>query len=143
MATPPAIMTGRSFLPLLTVGPHTLRTHVFRERGPHVGLPEQSASFDQLRTIIGTLDKLIYNALWQIPYRPVDFADTPARTSIAVAQKAGKLSTVMARVQPRLAALPSANSTKVALNFILRIHKQNSVTQTKVRGEISVKQGSP
>jgi N-sulfoglucosamine sulfohydrolase len=96
--TPPAIMTGRSFLPLLKGCTHTPRTHVFGERGPHVGLPEQSASFDQSRTIIGTRYKLIYNALWQIPYRPVDFADTSAWTSIAAAGKAGNLSDAMARM---------------------------------------------
>lgn len=96
--TPPATMTGRSFLPLLKGGDYTPREHVFGERGPHVGLPEQSASFDQSRTIIGTRYKLIYNALWQIPYRPVDFADTPAWTSIAAAQKAGNLSKNMARI---------------------------------------------
>jgi N-sulfoglucosamine sulfohydrolase len=96
--TPPATMTGRSFLPLLNGGQHTPRTHVFGERGPHVGLPEQSASFDQSRTIIGARYKLIYNALWQIPYHPVDFSGTPAWTSIADAQKAGNLSDAMARI---------------------------------------------
>jgi N-sulfoglucosamine sulfohydrolase len=96
--TPPATMTGSSFLPLLTDGKHTPRTHVFGERGPHVGLPEQSASFDQSRTIIGIRYKLIYNALWQIPYHPVDFHDTFAWTSIAAAQKAGNLSPAMARI---------------------------------------------
>ena len=96
--TPPATMTGRTFFPLLKGGDYTPREHVFGERGPHVGLPEQSASFDQSRTIIGTRYKLIYNALWQIPYRPVDFADTLAWTSIADAQKSGKLSKPMAQI---------------------------------------------
>jgi hypothetical protein len=91
-------MTGRSFLPSLTGGHHTPRTHVFGERGPHVGLPDQSASFDQSRAIIGTRYKLIYNALWQIPYHPVDFADTTAWTSIAAALKAGILSPAMERI---------------------------------------------
>jgi arylsulfatase A-like enzyme len=96
--TPPEIMTGRSFLPLLKGGQYTPRTHVFGERGPHVGLPTQSASFDQSRTVIGPRYKLIYNALWQIPYHPVDFAGTPAWTSIASAKKAGKLPDAMARL---------------------------------------------
>jgi len=96
--TPPSTMTGRSFFPLLKGGDYTPRTHVFGERGPHVGLPGQSASFDQSRTIIGTRYKLIYNALWQIPYHPVDFSGTSAWTSIAAAQQAGKLSAAMARI---------------------------------------------
>ena len=95
---PLEVMTGRSFLPLLKGGEYTPRTHVFGERGPHVGLPTQSASFDQSRTVIGTRYKLIYNALWQIPYNPVDFSGTPAWTSIKTAQQAGKLSETMARI---------------------------------------------
>lgn len=96
--TPPANMTGRSFLPLLKGGDYTPREHVFGERGPHVGLPDNSRQFDQSRTIIGDRYKLIYNALWQIPYEPVDFGGNPAWNSIAAADKAGKLSDTFRRI---------------------------------------------
>ena len=46
-------------------------------------------------------------------------------------------------LQTRFVAMPPANFTKIALNFVLSIHLENSVTGTTVRGEILVKQGSP
>ena len=96
--TPPANMTGRSFLPLLRGGDYTPRRHVFGERGPHVGLPNGTAPFDQSRVIIGDRCKLIYNALWQLPYQPVDFNGGPAWKSIAAADKAGRLQDTFRRI---------------------------------------------
>jgi N-sulfoglucosamine sulfohydrolase len=96
--TTPVNITGRSFLALLTGDSYTPRPYVFGERGPHVGLPTQSAAFDQSRVIIGDRYKLIYNALWQIPYHPVDFGNTPAWQSIAASDMAGTLPETFRRI---------------------------------------------
>jgi arylsulfatase A-like enzyme len=96
--TPPANITGQSFLPLLKGGTYTPRKYVFGERGPHVGLPTGTSPFDQSRVVIGDRYKLIYNALWQIPYSPVDFNGLPSWKSIAAADKAGKLSATFQRL---------------------------------------------
>ena len=67
-------MTGRSFCSLLRGEPFDGRKYVFAERGAHgSGLPQNSAAFDLGRCVVSTRHKLIYNALWQIPYTPVDF----------------------------------------------------------------------
>ena len=71
----PADVTGVSVLPLLrdpAAAPP--RTQVVAERGPHAsGLPRGSNSFDLGRAIVTARYKLIYNATWHLPYRPVDF----------------------------------------------------------------------
>src|SRR4051812_30613754 len=77
----PANLTGVSFLPLLkdSAAP-AARAVVFAERGPHAsGLPRGSASFDLGRAIVTDRYKLIYNALWQVPYQPVDFSLDPIK----------------------------------------------------------------
>ncbi|MDR0610662.1 MAG: sulfatase [Planctomycetaceae bacterium] len=77
--TPPKEFTGQSFLPILQgINDTPVRKYIFSERGPHgSGLPNNSAAFDLGRTIVGQRYKLIYNAIWQIPYYPVDFAGQP------------------------------------------------------------------
>ncbi len=71
----PPEMTGRSFLRLLRSEPFRGREYAFAERGAHgSALPTNSANFDLGRCVISGRHKLIYNALWQIPYTPVDFA---------------------------------------------------------------------
>jgi N-sulfoglucosamine sulfohydrolase len=73
--TPPREMTGQSFLKALNGTPFIGRKLVFAERGAHgSGLPNNSAAFDLGRCVVTKQHKLIYNALWQIPYTPVDFA---------------------------------------------------------------------
>jgi arylsulfatase A-like enzyme len=70
----PKDMTGVSFLPLLKGEKYSPREYVFAQRGAHgSGLPTNSAAFDLGRCVVGKRHKLIYNALWQIPYHPVDF----------------------------------------------------------------------
>ena len=70
----PASTTGTSFLPLLLNQPFTPRTQIISERGPHgSSLPRGSNSFDLGRAIVTQRHKLIYHAMWQIPYQPVDF----------------------------------------------------------------------
>jgi arylsulfatase A-like enzyme len=92
-------MTGRSFLKLLQGEPFEGRNYVFAERGAHgSGLPNNSAAFDLGRCVVAKRYKLIYNALWQIPYAPVDFAGDPFWKELEAMNAAGKLSPELARV---------------------------------------------
>ncbi|MGH9840433.1 MAG: sulfatase family protein [Blastocatellia bacterium] len=92
-------MTGRSFLKLLRGEPYTGRRHVFAERGAHgSGLPTGTSPFDLGRVVIGQRYKLIYNALWQLPYQPVDFAGDAFWKELQQMNKDGKLSPEMARL---------------------------------------------
>jgi arylsulfatase A-like enzyme len=71
----PKEISGKSFLPLLKGEKYAPREYVFAQRGAHgSGLPTNSAAFDLGRCVVSKKYKLIYNALWQIPYHPVDFA---------------------------------------------------------------------
>lgn len=71
----PSEMTGKSFLKLLKGEPFEGRSVVFAERGAHgSSLPGNSAGFDLGRVAVTKTHKLIYNALGQLPYHPVDFA---------------------------------------------------------------------
>ena len=95
----PKEMTGRSFLKLLRGEPFTGREYVFAERGAHgSGLPTNSANFDLGRVVIGAKHKLIYNALWQIPYTPVDFAGDAFWRDLQERHKEGKLSPELAKM---------------------------------------------
>lgn len=90
--TVPKDMTGRSFLKLLRGEPFEGRKFVFSERGAHgSGLPTNSANFDLGRCVITPTHKLIYNALWQIPYWPVDFAGDPMWRELIQMHQNGKL----------------------------------------------------
>jgi N-sulfoglucosamine sulfohydrolase len=71
-------MTGISFKPLMENQKYEGHQYVFAERGAHgSGLPANTGAFDLGRCIIGERYKLIYRALWQLPYHPVDFAGLP------------------------------------------------------------------
>jgi arylsulfatase A-like enzyme len=90
---PPKEFTGQSFLPVLRAKEDApQRKYIFSERGPHgSGLPNNSAAFDLGRTIVGQRYKLIYNATWQIPYYPVDFAGLPFWKEIQEAAQNGTI----------------------------------------------------
>jgi arylsulfatase A-like enzyme len=95
----PKEMTGRSFLGLLRGAPDQGRSYVFAQRGAHgSGLPTNTAAFDLGRCVIGTRYKLIYNALWQLPYTPVDFAGDAFWKDLQERHKQGKLSAEMTRL---------------------------------------------
>ncbi len=86
-------MTGASFLPRLREQPFDGRAYVFSERGAHASsLPQNTASFDLGRAVVGARYKLIYNALWQLPYFPVDFGHSEMRKEIVAMHESGKLS---------------------------------------------------
>jgi arylsulfatase A-like enzyme len=70
-------MTGRDLGPLLRDTPFVPRSFAVIERGAHSSsLPLNSSAFDLGRTVVTARYKLIYNALWQLPYAPVDMANT-------------------------------------------------------------------
>ncbi|GHT26904.1 hypothetical protein FACS18942_05230 [Planctomycetales bacterium] len=86
--TPPKEFTGKTFLPILQSGKDMpQRKYVFAERGPHGDSTATTASFDLGRTIIADRYKLIYNALWQLPYSPIDFAGQPFWAEVQEAAK--------------------------------------------------------
>jgi N-sulfoglucosamine sulfohydrolase len=96
---PPAEMTGRSFLNLLLGRTFSGRTHAFAERGSHGStLPINSANFDLGRCVVTHTHKLIYNATWQLPYWPVDFAGDPHWKELQARHAAGNLSPELSRL---------------------------------------------
>ena len=95
----PKEMTGKSFLDLLTGEKLIGRKFAFAERGAHgSGLPQNSAVFDLGRCVVSKKHKLIYNALWQIPYTPVDFANDPFWKELQQMHKDGKLTPEQSRI---------------------------------------------
>jgi hypothetical protein len=77
---------------LLRGAAFTGRTAVFAERGAHgSGLPGSSTAFDLGRVVVTKTHKLIYNALFHLPYSPVDFNSTPAWKSVVAAAEAGQV----------------------------------------------------
>lgn len=92
-------MTGRSFLKLLRGENYTGRQYVFAERGAHgSGLPNGTSPFDLGRVVIGKRYKLIYSALWQLPYQPVDFAGDAFWKELQQMSKDSKLTPLLQRL---------------------------------------------
>ncbi|MDR2682359.1 MAG: sulfatase [Dysgonamonadaceae bacterium] len=88
---PPEI-TGRSFVPAFADSAFSAHTYIFAERGAHgSGLPDNTSSFDLGRTVFSKEYKLIYNALWQLPYHPVDFANQPFWKKLKEQNESGML----------------------------------------------------
>jgi hypothetical protein len=92
----PKEMTGKSFAALLRkidlkpAAPP--RKYVFCQRGAHgSGLPGNTAAFDLGRCVISERYKLIYNALGELPYHPVDFAGDPFWQELKQMHETGKL----------------------------------------------------
>ena len=98
-AAAPKEMTGHSFCNLLRGEPFEGRKYVFAERGAHGnGLPNNSAAFDLGRCVVTKRYKFIYNALWQIPYTPVDFAGDAFWKELQQMNAEGKLAPELSRV---------------------------------------------
>lgn len=88
----PPEMTGKSFVKLLRGEPFEGRQFVFAERGAHgSNLPGNSADFDLGRVVVSKTHKLIYNALGELPYWPVDFAKDDLWKELVTMHEAGKL----------------------------------------------------
>ncbi|MFH1716851.1 MAG: sulfatase [Planctomycetota bacterium] len=90
--TAPETMTGVSFLGILLDKQTGRREYAFAERGAHgSGLPNGTGPFDLGRCVITPRYKLIYSALWQLPYSPVDFAGGPMWKDLRARHEAGTL----------------------------------------------------
>lgn len=88
----PKTMTGRSLVPSFQQPSFAPHEYVFAVRGAHgSGLPTNTSHFDLGRTIITPKYKLIYNALWQLPYYPVDFGNQPFWLELTQLHTEGKL----------------------------------------------------
>ena len=88
----PSEMTGKSFAKLLRGEAFAGRQFVFAERGAHgTNLPGNSADFDLGRVVVSKTHKLIYNALGELPYWPVDFARDAFWQELVQKHEAGKL----------------------------------------------------
>ena len=97
LPVPPDI-TGRSLVPLLRGTPAEVETEtaarrtIFSERGAHGStLPHGSQAFDLSRCVVSPTHKLIYNALWQLPFNPVDFGNQPFWNEIKTMHAQGQL----------------------------------------------------
>ncbi|MET0574095.1 MAG: sulfatase/phosphatase domain-containing protein, partial [Pedobacter agri] len=74
----PKEVTGKSFVATFSNPSYSPRDLVFAVRGAHASaLPNGTASFDLGRAVFDKRYKLVYNALWQLPYQPVDFGNQP------------------------------------------------------------------
>jgi arylsulfatase A-like enzyme len=88
----PPEMTGKSFVKLLRGEPFDGRQFVFSERGAHgYDLPGNTADFDLGRAVVSKTHKLIYNALGELPYWPVDFYKMDFWKELVQMHKDGKL----------------------------------------------------
>lgn len=91
----PASVTGKSFVPAFSGSQKENHDYIFAERGAHgTALPNTTAAFDLGRTVFNKKYKLIYNALWQLPYTPVDFEEDALWNQLKALRRAGKLDTV-------------------------------------------------
>ena len=94
--SPPAEMSGVSFLPLLLGLEHSTRRHVFAARLHHGNAPftpeTTAAGFDLSRSVRSERWKLIYNCTPQMRYAPVDSAADPGWQQMLAAHREGRLS---------------------------------------------------
>jgi N-sulfoglucosamine sulfohydrolase len=95
----PPEMTGKSFVKLLRGEPFAGRPFVFAQRGSHgAALPGNSAVFDLGRVVVSKTHKLIYNALGELPYSPVDFAGEGFWKELVQMHKEGKIDEKIAKL---------------------------------------------
>lgn len=101
----PPQMTGVSFLPALKGQPFSGREHVFTQRGWHGSGPlTRTDALDFSRAITTKKHRLIFNALPDRAYIPVDMVGSAAWPEIIKAREQGRLSALHERLifqQPR------------------------------------------
>jgi N-sulfoglucosamine sulfohydrolase len=91
----PESMTGISFFPALKGDSYEEREFVFTERSTHgSSLPTTTQHFDLSRALTTRDHVLIYNALYQLPYAPVDMDGKSAWEGVKRAHNAGELDPV-------------------------------------------------
>ncbi|MCG8310906.1 MAG: sulfatase [Cytophagales bacterium] len=85
-------MTGKSFRHAMAGDETENHEYLFAVRGSHAsGLPGNSAVFDLSRTVFNKEYRFIYNPLFHLPYRPVDFAGGKMWKDLVQLEKEGKL----------------------------------------------------
>lgn len=95
----PKEITGKSLTPTFQRAEYEPREYVFAVRGAHGhGLPTNSSNFDLGRTVFNKKYKFIYNAMWQLPYYPVDFAAQPFWLELKQLHAEGKLDKKQAKL---------------------------------------------
>jgi len=94
----PAAMTGMSFLPVLKGQSFASRDYVYTERGWHWGPITRTDGLDLSRAIVGKRYKLIYNALPDRPYVPVDMCREEIWRQLVFAHEGGRLSELHERL---------------------------------------------
>jgi len=102
--TVPASMTGVSFLPALKGEAFGGREYVYTERGWHWGPITRTDGLDLSRAIISKRYKLIFNALPDRAYHPVDMGRDEVWRELVTANEAKQLSPLHQRLifpQPR------------------------------------------
>ena len=88
----PEPMKGKSFIPVLKGKAFEGHDYIFGTRVPHSsGLPSNTAYFDLSRTVFDRRYKLIYNALYKLPYDPVDFISHPLWKDLKAKNASGEL----------------------------------------------------
>ncbi len=88
----PKEITGKSLLPAFQSKPYEGHEYVYAARSAHGGgLPTSTDHFDLGRTVFNQKYKLIYNALWQLPYTPVDFKKEPFWLDLQQKHEDGRL----------------------------------------------------
>lgn len=92
-------MTGLSLVPAFNDQSFEPHEYVYAVRGAHgSGLPTNTAHFDLGRTIFDKRYKLVYNAMWQLPYFPVDFSSQPFWLDLKQQHAEGKLNKLTDRL---------------------------------------------
>ncbi|MBI4626943.1 MAG: sulfatase [Verrucomicrobia bacterium] len=94
----PREMTGVSFLPALQGKSYAGREYVFTERSWHWGPITRTDGLDLSRAIASQRYRLIFHALPDRAYTPVDLVNDKAWHAIAQANAAGKLSALHRRL---------------------------------------------
>lgn len=94
----PKEMTGVSFLDELLGKPYAGRKQVFAERGYHAGPLNRTDGLDLSRSVTTERYHLIYNAIPDRPYVPVDMVDDSAWAAVQKAQRNGHLSGLHSRL---------------------------------------------
>ena len=88
----PKEITGKSLVPAFQGTPYTGHEYIYSARSAHgAGLPISTDHFDLGRTVFNQKYKLIYNALWQLPYTPVDFKTQPFWLDLQQKHEDGRL----------------------------------------------------
>ncbi|MFT4202908.1 MAG: sulfatase [Chitinophagaceae bacterium] len=95
----PKEITGKSIVSSWKDRTREIRDYVFAERGAHgTKLPNSTFDFDLSRVVFDKHYKLIYNALWQISYTPVDVDNSPFWNELIAENRHHELASLFQRL---------------------------------------------